>query len=61
MRRFFSKLGFPQHLLHGASGVVHHRGSLACVVWAISGPLFNYSDTWQLVINTADRLVLNLP
>jgi low affinity Fe/Cu permease len=23
-----------------------------CVVWAVTGPLFHYSDTWQLVINT---------
>jgi len=22
------------------------------IVWAISGPFYNYSDTWQLVINT---------
>jgi low affinity Fe/Cu permease len=27
------------------------------VVWAVSGPLFNYSDTWQLVINTATTIV----
>ena len=25
---------------------------LSTVVWAASGPVFNYSDTWQLVINT---------
>lgn len=23
------------------------------IVWAVSGPLFEFSDTWQLVINTA--------
>jgi low affinity Fe/Cu permease len=22
------------------------------VIWAITGPLFHYSDIWQLVINT---------
>jgi low affinity Fe/Cu permease len=27
------------------------------VVWAISGPLFNFSDTWQLVINTGTTIV----
>ena len=31
--------------------------SLACIIWAISGPLFNYSDTWQLVINTATTVL----
>ncbi|MBC7541286.1 MAG: low affinity iron permease family protein [Candidatus Sericytochromatia bacterium] len=25
--------------------------------WIITGPLFNYSDTWQLVINTATTIV----
>jgi low affinity Fe/Cu permease len=25
---------------------------LATIAWAVSGPIFNYSDTWQLVINT---------
>ena len=25
---------------------------LATLVWAVTGPVFNYSDTWQLVINT---------
>jgi low affinity Fe/Cu permease len=27
------------------------------VLWAISGPLFGFSDTWQLVINTATTIV----
>ena len=27
------------------------------VVWGISGPIFHYSDTWQLVINTATSLL----
>jgi low affinity Fe/Cu permease len=26
-------------------------------IWAISGPFFNYSDTWQLVINTGTTIV----
>lgn len=29
----------------------------AVVVWAASGPAFHYSDTWQLVINTATTVV----
>ena len=28
-----------------------------CVAWAVSGPLFHYSDTWQLVINTATTVL----
>jgi low affinity Fe/Cu permease len=27
------------------------------LVWAITGPLFQYSDTWQLVINTGTTIV----
>jgi len=27
------------------------------IVWAISGPLFGFSDTWQLVINTGTTIV----
>jgi low affinity Fe/Cu permease len=26
-------------------------------VWAVTGPLFHYSDTWQLVINTGTTIV----
>jgi low affinity Fe/Cu permease len=28
-------------------------GLLACLAWAATGPIFGYSDTWQLVINTS--------
>lgn len=27
------------------------------LVWVITGPVFNYSDTWQLVINTGTTIV----
>jgi low affinity Fe/Cu permease len=27
------------------------------LVWAVTGPFFNYSDTWQLVINTGTTIV----
>jgi low affinity Fe/Cu permease len=27
------------------------------VVWGLTGPLFNFSDTWQLVINTGTTIV----
>jgi low affinity Fe/Cu permease len=30
---------------------------LIIAVWACTGPLFHYSDTWQLVINTVTTLV----
>lgn len=31
--------------------------SLTVVVWAATGPLFGYSDTWQLVINTSTTII----
>jgi low affinity Fe/Cu permease len=30
---------------------------LVIVVWALTGPLFGYSNTWQLVINTGTTIV----
>jgi low affinity Fe/Cu permease len=26
------------------------------ILWVVSGPLFNWSDTWQLVVNTATTI-----
>jgi low affinity Fe/Cu permease len=30
---------------------------LVIVVWAITGPIFKFSDTWQLVVNTGTTIV----
>lgn len=30
---------------------------LVIVVWLVSGPLFKFSDTWQLVINTGTTII----
>jgi low affinity Fe/Cu permease len=30
---------------------------LIVVVWALSGPFFGFSDTWQLVINTGTTII----
>jgi low affinity Fe/Cu permease len=48
-----------------ASGVSRWTGRpltfLACclivVIWALTGPVFHYSDTWQLIINTGTTIV----
>jgi low affinity Fe/Cu permease len=51
-RRFASRtaaaLGSPWAFLVALVG---------CIGWAITGPMFGYSQTWQLVINTATTLV----
>lgn len=56
MRRFFTGLASRSSYLmgHPAAFVI---AVLACVIWALSGPLFEYSDTWQLVINTATTVL----
>ena len=51
--------------VHFAQWVAHITGrpiafSLAVatiVVWGVSGPIFGFSDTWQLVINTGTTIV----
>ncbi len=30
---------------------------LAIVVWGVTGPLFQFSDTWQLIINTGTTII----
>src|ERR687886_2022582 len=30
---------------------------LVIIIWAATGPIFNYSDTWQLVINTGTTII----
>jgi low affinity Fe/Cu permease len=30
------------------------------LLWLLSGPFFNYSDTWQLVVNTATTVITYL-
>lgn len=39
-----------------------HAGAFAgavalIVIWALTGPLFNFNDTWQLVINTGTTII----
>src|SRR5437868_7204177 len=31
--------------------------ALVIIVWGATGPLFHFSDTWQLVINTATTII----
>ena len=46
-------------LRHGspASPRLRDSRSLVIVVWIITGPLFHFSDTWQLVINTGTTII----
>ena len=48
-----------------AHGVAHQAGKpltfsiafLAILGWALSGPFFGYSETWQLVVNTSTTII----
>lgn len=51
-----------RHLARTVSNVVGTPQAFALalagvVVWLLSGPFFHYSDTWQLVINTATTII----
>ena len=32
-------------------------GLVVIAIWAMTGPVFNYNDTWQLVINTGTTII----
>ena len=56
MRRFFNwcatktSAGAGHPLTFSAAGGI-------VLLWAVTGPVFHYSDTWQLVINTGTTIV----
>jgi low affinity Fe/Cu permease len=57
--------GWSELFSRTACAVAHWMGkpvsfliaTAAVIVWALTGPLFGYSDTWQLVINTSTTIV----
>jgi low affinity Fe/Cu permease len=56
MEKFFTRT---------ANAVAHAAGKpvtfiLCCAIilaWAVTGPLFGFSDTWQLIINTSTTII----
>jgi low affinity Fe/Cu permease len=56
---------FNRHLEKLSEGVTKRAGSswafaiafAVVIVWALTGPIFGFSDTWQLVINTGTTIV----
>ena len=58
-------MSFGEHFDKLAQWTAAHAGcaSTFClalaviVVWAVSGPVFGFSDTWQLIINTGTTIV----
>jgi low affinity Fe/Cu permease len=56
MREKFRK--FARAMAEGVGSSWAFAGALAVVIaWAVLGPHYGYSDTWQLVINTGTTIV----
>ena len=57
--------GFTRAFSYFATWTAHASGTptvfvlavLVILAWAVTGPVFNFSDTWQLVINTGTTIV----
>jgi low affinity Fe/Cu permease len=56
MNEFFRKFAHFTSVAVG-SPYAFLLGVLTIVGWAVTGPAFHYSDTWQLVINTGTTIV----
>lgn len=60
-----SRLSAQEKFRHFAHWVANSMGNPWCfflalvviIVWAITGPFFGFSDTWQLIINTGTTIV----
>jgi low affinity Fe/Cu permease len=53
---WFSRLATQTAHISGKP-VTFLAAAATVVVWGITGPIFKYSDTWQLVINTGTTIV----
>ena len=56
MSNLFSRFS---HIVSHLAGrpVTFALAVLLIVLWAVSGPIFGFSETWQLVINTATTII----
>ncbi|GAB3272472.1 hypothetical protein GCM10027347_44140 [Larkinella harenae] len=59
------KKGFTAQFEHFSTVVTKATGSsaafllalLTIIIWLVTGPIFHYSDTWQLIINTGTTII----
>ena len=56
LSKFFGDLANRTSLAAGRASTFMLAAGIV-VVWGLSGPLFKFSDTWQLVINTGTTIV----
>lgn len=56
MEKFFTAIA---NAVSSAAGkpLTFVLAALTIIVWGVSGPVFGWSDTWQLVINTGTTIV----
>src|SRR5215204_6100516 len=55
-----ARLVYGVFKVHRRSGRASHHLTFALatiIIWGVTGPLFGYSDTWQLLINTGTTIV----
>lgn len=64
-RDLHQKKGFKALFEKAAASITRATGSSAAfliavvviILWGVTGPIFHYSDTWQLVINTGTTII----
>ena len=56
MKRFFNRWAASTSVAAGQP-LTFGTAVAIIVLWAVSGPAFHYSDTWQLVINTGTTII----
>jgi low affinity Fe/Cu permease len=56
MKRTFADIATAIEQLSGRP-LAFVTALLIIAVWAITGPLFHFSDTWQLIINTGTTII----
>ena len=55
-KSFFERLATKATAATGSTAAIIIAFA-AIIIWAICGPFFNYSETWQLVINTGTTII----
>ena len=56
MRKFFNRFATKTSTAAGQP-VTFVIAVQIILVWGVTGPMFHYSDTWQLIINTGTTIV----
>ena len=56
MNRFFERISASVAMACGQPAAFI-LAFMVILVWAVTGPIFHWSDTWQLVINTGTTIV----